>query len=514
MTLKKVFVFLIFLVFLYPLRAQTKPSLPSLQMLTRSEKMADSNTAKTDSTQKITADSAKIINPPIRSIISVDTIPIEIVPLCPVDSITILVRYSGKKTDTLGTFSHPPYRATWNCQNIPDQDQMNLQPGYILFHKSGLKIISPPLAHRWVLDRRVGISKKKYRSYQKDAPDTSSIDGDIEEWKNIGAAKIGDIGYYKVFWCGKNIFLAARIFDSSVTYKDFIELHFDLYNNKNSFAGINHRSIRFGPKLRSNCFTVNLTDSGFVLADSVNVLISREMRWARKIYPDGYSIEVSLPIFVLSDLQYPPKMIGFDISVIDVDEHNNEESYVSWSGSEITNRYNPSQWGNLVLEQAMFPLRMAVVSGLALFFILLSILIGFQLVQYYKNRKIEQSSQKEYSGFMNSVLECLQNSLSDPQLSPSTIASSLSCTTEEIIGSIQKEAECTFEQFVCFHKIKLARALLRETDHSLEKIAEMAGFRNVEDFSRFFTEATKSTPEKYRQVKREESELESEEDES
>ena len=42
----------------------------------------------------------------------------------------------------------------------------------------------------------------------------------------------------------------------------------------------------------------------------------------------------------------------------------------------------------------------------------------------------------------------------------------------------------------------------------------MAGFRNVEDFSRFFTEATKSTPEKYRQVKREESELESEEDES
>ena len=101
-----------------------------------------------------------------------------------------------------------------------------------------------------------------------------------------------------------------------------------------------------------------------------------------------------------------------------------------------------------------------------------------------------------------------------PAAFPSTIASSLSCTTEEIIGSIQKGAECTFEQFVCFHKIKLARALLRETDHSLEKIAEMAGFRNVEDFSRFFTEATKSTPEKYRQVKREESELESEEDES
>ncbi len=511
MTLKKAFTLFIFLVFPYYLHSQTKPSLPPLQFLTRNEK-TDSSTAKADSITKISADSAKIISPAVRSVVSVDSMPIEIVPRCPVDSITVLVRYSGKKTDTLGTFSHPPYKAIWNCKDIPDQDQMHLQPGYVLFHKSGLKIISPPLAHRWVLDRKMEISKKKYHGYQKDAPDTSSIDGNIQDWKTISAAKIGNIGYYKVFWCGKNIFLAARIFDSSVTYNDFVELHFDLYNNKNSFAGINHRSIRFGPKLRSNCFTVNLTDSGFVLADSVNVLISREMRWAKKIYSDGYSIEVSVPIFVLSDLQYPPKTIGFDVSVIDVDEHSNEEFFVSWSGSEITNRYNPSQWGNLVLEQAMYPLRMVVVSGFILFLIIISIIIGFQLIQYQKNRKIEQTYQKEYSEFMNSILECIQKSLYDPQLSPSTIANSLSCTTEEIISRIQNEAECTFEQFVCFHKIKLARALLRETDQSLEKIAEMTGFRNVEDFNRFFSEATRSTPQKYRQIKREESE--SEEDES
>jgi AraC-like DNA-binding protein len=510
---KKIIIYLTFLVFPFSLYTQPKSSLPPLQLLTRSEK-TDSNTTKIDSTQKITADSAKIISPEIRSIVSVDTMPIEVVPRCPVDSITVLIRYSGKKIDTLGTFSHPPYRAIWNCKNIPDQDQMNLQPGYILFHKSGLKIISPPLAHRWVLDRKMEISKKKYRAFQKDAPDTSSIDGDIEDWKNVQASKIGDKGYFKVFWSGKNIFLAAWIFDNSVTYRDFVEFHFDIYNNKNEFAGINHRSISFGPRLRSNCFTVNLTDSGFILADSVNVLISREMRWAKRIYPDGYSIEVSVPVFVLSDLQYPPKSIGFDISVIDVDEHSNEEFFASWSGSEISNRYNPSQWGNLVLEQAMYPLRMAVISGITLFLIVISILIGIQLIQYYKNRNTEQTCQKEYSEFMNSILECIQKSLYDPQLSPSTIANSLSCTTEEITNSIHNEAECTFEQFVCFQKIKLARALLRETDHSLEKISEMTGFKNVKDFNRFFTETTRSTPEKYRQIKRDESDSESEENES
>ncbi len=511
MTLKKVLMLLIFLGSPYFLYAQTIPSLPPLQLLTRSEK-ADSNYLKTDSTQKTTADSAMIISPPIRSIISADSIPVEIVPRCPVDSITLMVRYSGKKIDTLGTFTGPPYRAVWNCENIPDQDQINLQPGYVLFHKSGLKIISPPLAHRWVLDRKMEISKKKYRSFQKDAPDTSSIDGCIEEWENIRTTKIGDTGHFKVFWSGKNIFLAARIYDSSVTYRDFVEFHFDLYNNKKSFAGINHRSIRFGPKLRSNCFTVNLTDSGFILADSVNVLISQEIRWAKKIYSDGYTIEVSLPVFVLSDLQYPPKTIGFDISVINVDEHSNEEFFTSWAGSEITNRYNPSQWGNLVLEQAMYPLRIAILSGLFLFSIIIFILTGIQLVQYHRNRKIERTHQKEYSEFMNSLVESLQMSLSDPQLSPSTIASSLSCPTEEIITCIQKEAECTFEQFVSFHKIKLARALLRDTNENMEEIANRTGFRNLEDFNRFFIEETRSTPKKYRQMKREESDLESEDE--
>lgn len=500
------FVFLFSMDSVYSLEAQPKQSLPPLQMLTRSDK--DSTATKADSRVKTTTDSAKIISPVIRSIISADSLPVEILPLCPVDSISVLVRYSGNKTDTLGTFSKPPYRAVWNCKEIPDQDQIHLQPGYVLFHKSGLKIISPPLAHRWILDREKKVSRKKYHSYQKNAPDTSSIDGVIDEWKTIRAAKVGNTGTFKAFWSGKNIFLAARIFDSSVTFKDYVEFHFDLYNDKTGFAGINHRSIRFGPKLRSNCFTVNLTDSGFTLADSVNVLISREMRWAKKIYPDGYSLEVSLPIFVLSDLQYPPKAIGFDVSVIDVDDHSNIESFTSWSGTEASNRYNPSQWGNMVLEQALYPLRMALILGLVIFSILIFILIGIQLLQFHKNRKIEHLSQQGYSESMNTIIEFLKNSLSDPQLSPSTVAGALSCTPEEIIIRIQREADCTFDQFLSFQKIKLARTLLRETDHSLEKIAEMTGFKGPDDFNRFFTETTRVKPEKYRQRKREEMESE------
>ncbi len=508
MPLRLLFIFSVFLGSLYSLQAQPKQSLPTLQMLTRSDKV-DSNASKADSSVKTTADSAKIISPVIRSIISTDSLPVEILPLCPVDSISVLVRYSGKKTDTLGTFSKPPYRAVWNCKEIPDQDQIHLQPGYVLFHESGLKIISPPLAHRWVLDREKRVSRKKYHSYQKNAPDTSSIDGVIDEWKAIRAVKVGNTGTFKAFWSGKNIFLAARIYDSSVTFKDYVEFHFDVYNNKNAFAGINHRSIRFGPKLRSNCFTVNLTDSGFTLADSVNVLISREMRWAKKIYPDGYSIEVSLPIFLLSDLQYPPKIIGFDISVINVDDNSNIESFTSWSGTEASNRYNPSQWGNMVLEQAMYPLRIALLLGVVIFSILLFTLIGIQLIQFQKTRNIEQMDQRGYSESMNNILEFLKNSLSDPHLSPLTVARALSCTSEEIINRIQTEADCTFEQFVNFHKIKLARNLLRETDYSLDKIAELTGFKGPDDFNRFFTEATKVAPEKYRQRKREE--LESEE---
>ncbi|HEX3018692.1 MAG TPA: helix-turn-helix domain-containing protein [Chitinispirillaceae bacterium] len=369
-----------------------------------------------------------------------------------------------------------------------------------------LKSSPPPLAHRWVLDRNKKISKKKYHSYQKDAPDSASIDGLIDDWRTTHATKIGNIGFFKIFWSGSHIFLAARIFDSSITYKDFVEIHFDLYNNKNEFAGINHRSISFGPKLRSNCFTVNLTDSGFTLVDSINVLISREMRWSKKTYPDGYSIEVSLPIFVLSDLQYPQKMIGFDISVIDVDDNSDKETFTSWSGTEITNRYNPSQWGNLILEQAMYPLRLMVLIGLTLFSILIAAVIVIQLVQYYKNRKIDLKDQQGYSESMNNILQHIQQSMSDPELSAATVASELCSTPEEINSIIQKETDCTFEQFVNYHKIKTARMLLRETEYTLERIAEITGLRSLDKFNKFFTESTRVTPEKYRQRKLEESE--------
>lgn len=509
MLVKTAHIFLFLLIFSHYIPAKDSiVTQPKLQMLTRSQ-VSDS-TVKSDDKLKITSDSAKIITPQIRSVISENFVPIEILPRCAVDSVTILVRYSGKKIDTLSTYSCPPYKAVWSCEKVPDQDQIHLQVGYILFLKSGLKIISPPLAHRWVLDRKKEISRKKYHSYQNDAPDTSSIDGVIDNWKGARTSKIGNTGNFKVLWTGSHIFLAARIFDSSVTYKDFVEFHFDLHNNKSEFAGINHRSIRFGPKLRSNCFTAELTDSGFILADSVNVLLSREMRWAKKIYSDGYSIEVSLPIFVLSDLQYPGKIIGFDVSVIDVDEGSENEAFTSWAGTEQTNRYNPSQWGNLVLVQAMYPIRLAFIIGAILFSITIVTIITTQIFQYYKSRKFEQAEQTEYSDIMEQIIFCTKQKIADPKLSSSEVAIAISSTTDEVNDRIIKEAGCTFEQFVNIQKVKLSRALLRETDYTLDKIAEMTGFKSAAEFNSFFTDATHSDPQKYRERKKQEAELEKE----
>lgn len=478
-------------------------SLPKLQMLTKMDKK---DSTLIDSSRKITADSAKIMLPSVRTVIITDSIPIEIVPVCAADSITIFVRHSSKQVDTLGTILKPPYRAVWNCKSIPDQDQIHLQIGYILFHKSGIKIVSPPLAHRWVLDRNKTISKKRYHSHQKDAPDTSSIDGLIDDWRGVKTAKLGDIGTFKVLWSGTHIFFAAEIIDSSVTYNDLVELHFDLHNDKAEFAGINHRSIRFGPKSRSNCFTVNLTDSGFILADSVNVLLSREMRWGRKILPNGYSIEVSLPISVLSDLQYPGKVIGFDVSVINVDENGKEEKFTSWSGSEISTRYNPSQWGNLVLIQAMYPLRAVVIIGIILFIVIILGIIGFQFYLDRKNNAIAKKELDGYSEFMESIDDTIRNSLSDINLSAATVSYLLSRSREEIEDTIEKEAECSFDQLVNFHKVKVSRKLLRDTNLSLEEIAKKTGFTSEAAFKEFYINSTSSQPEEYRQRKYQEAE--------
>ncbi|NLW33287.1 MAG: helix-turn-helix domain-containing protein [Fibrobacter sp.] len=473
---------------------QSEQKVPVLQKLNLTSKKTE------DSTILITSDSAVFLSPPFKKVFSGRDLKVEIEPQCKVDSLKLTVLYSGKITDTLGTFHAPPYCATWRYDTIPDQDQLHLQFGYVIFHPSGKKIICPPMPNRWVIDRDKRNSRKKYQIKQILNPGKIEIDGQLNEWENVSTIYIGSKGMLKMQWTNYHFFVGAHVFDTTISYADFLELHFDLDRERKSFSDINQRSIRFGPQTRSTTFAMDLSDSSFMPDDSINVLLNNEMKWRRNIVKDGYIIEASIPVTLLSEMGYLNPNFGFDVSIMDSDEKNGSKHYVSWSGSAIeSNRYNPSQWGTAVLKQTMFPLKLILtISGMIILItgLILTIIISKHNLQA---KKRESAQKKEYSELFKTILDAVQKRITDPSLSPQKIASILNIKPDTITDTFLKEMDCRFEHYIKFQKIQKAKEMLRSTEMSFEEIAEKAGFQSVKILNESFESITHTTPELFRE---------------
>jgi AraC-like DNA-binding protein len=453
---------------------------------------------------EIIADSAGFIQPPMYTVLGGLSCDIELKPEIRVDSAAIFVRHSNT-IDTLGILTAPPYTLTWNYSEIPDNDQIHLQPGYILYLPSGLKIISPPHPHFWIINRKGTLSNRKFHSHQTTAPEEFEIDGDSREWKKIKKVSLGKNGFAKIVWTIGKLYFVAQIEDRSITVGDYLELHFDMYNDKSEFAGINHRSIRFNPRSSVRYLTYDLTGSGFIPADSVVMLQKEFVEWRTRLHDSMYTIEAAIPFFCLSDLTYPSIKSGFDITIVDVDVKSDgvtDTAFYSWaSKSTLFSRYSPSRWGTLILHQAMFPLSVVMlISGL--FFSVIIITLAILLIsRYVKEQKIKAREERGFSDTMNRIALCIYGLIDTVDLTLPMVANQTKITEESIVNHIQSEAHCTFDYFVVTERVRRAKKLLSGKLYNITQVVTDTGFKNAGDFESAFKSITGTTPEQFHKRK-------------
>jgi AraC-like DNA-binding protein len=471
----------------------------SLKMLEIAEKKVDSIVPDL---KVIIADSAKFLKPSIHAVLSVDPVLIEIKPEMQVDSVLMIVRYGSRTVDTIGTVSKSPYEFKWDCSGIPDQDQIHLQFGYTLFVDSLVSIVSPPLPHRWMLKQDTWRSRRVFHAHQTIRPDVFSIDGNLDDWNGVRKIKTGNAGYARMCWTIGKLYFAAFVKDNSVCPGDYLELHFDMYNDKSDFAGKNHRSIRFSPRGRTLCFTVDLNDSGFTPADSVAMLIQEHMEWRTVVKEDGYVVEAAIPFFCLSDLMYPSMKSGFDLTVVDVNEHS-DTIFHSWAGNkDLFCRYSPSRWGTLKLHQAMISLHFFMLAGGIFFAIIIFAIIGWLLKRHYTDSKIDEVEEMGYSETMDRIITSIKKNLSSPDLSLSIIAEKTSLEPELIKHTVEQEAACSVDYLVLKERINCSKRLLSSEAYAIEEIIKTAGFKDKEIFEKVFKEMTRTTPKNFFERKR------------
>lgn len=452
----------------------------------------------------ITADSAKIISPALRTVITDCPAVYEIEPMLPVDSALLYVYHSRGQIDTLAVVSSPPYKAMWNCADIPDLDQTHLQFGYVLYRGDSATIVSPPTPHRWALSRDGGADKKgkrgeqpSYRVKPLTATNGFEVDCDTLKWAKVEGAAIaganGGIATFKMLRTGAKLYFIARVRDSSVNNGDFVELHIDIYRDRAVFPGINHRSLRFAPRGRCIFFVGDYADGKYAPSDSAVQLLTDEAEWKTSVTSDGYVVEAAIPFSLLSNLDSPPTKIGLDVSVMDAGRQG--ESFYSWAGVTQFTRYSPSRWGTARIDQASPALRYVLLFAL---FISAFGVLGFVAYLYLSHRQESKEIKAETRGaspLTETVIEQIEKQLSNANLGINDIAKSINTPPERITSALMSDLECTFEQQLTYKRIKHSQKLMRNPELTMEAIAERCGFANVDAYRKSYSAQMKVDPE-------------------
>ncbi|MBD3392720.1 MAG: helix-turn-helix domain-containing protein [Chitinivibrionales bacterium] len=460
----------------------------------------------TDSTiTKITtADSAVITSPGYRAVLTGSMVKLTVEPKCPVAGGFLFATRYPDVTDTLTRISSPPFSAIWDVSAIPDQDQFSLRFGYALFHENGDTIVAPRLNHRWVLDRNDRISAKRLTCRQLHPKREITVDGDDSDWHGIRRAGVSGRAAFACTWTPVAFYVFVNVYDIETTAWDRVELHFDLYNDKASLAGAQHRLISIGPKSRSFSAAVALADSGPSRMDSIAARIADEMEYRPSARRGGYALEVRVPFIVLADLDFPPPRMGFDLAVLDrASGAASPLEVVTWSGAPASARHNPSEWGTVILRQALLPLKAAL---LVLFGVLVlvigAILFGIAR-QKNRERYYRLLDERPVSPRVRRVLDCITTHCHTPGFSLERAAGMLDMPAPDLAAALKTDLAASFGNLLSMARTRRAKDLLRSTDEPVESIARKCGFERADSFVAMFKRVAGTAPDRYRTQQRE-----------
>lgn len=455
-----------------------------------------------DTINQYTLDSAEIVIPKNRTVLFNSPCTVEVVPRCCVDSILILVRHSEDSVDTIFKNSTPPFRAVWNFATLPEQDQIHLQIGYVLYHCTGKVIISSPTPHHWTIDRSVKKRLPKYKASKIRSPDTVIVDGQLDEWKSARFDSFGHSATFASRWSRDHLYFAVDIRSKAICPDEFVELHLDPLFTKTSFSDECHRNIRFAPP--GICTVIIPHDNkpaSSMTADSIAALLTEDMVWRFLTDSSGYTIEISIPHYALSTLAFPRLRTGFDISLC----KKTDGIYVceTWADCTTFNRYNPSEWGILDLHQSMIILKIALFLGISLFVFMFVYLLFKRFSP--RSRKAHRSAEDEAlldNQFLQ-IEKSLEPIISDQKLTLSSFAEKCGMESKVLSGIITDRFSGGFDSFLLYHRLTNVKKLLKEHEMPIEEIAPASGFHSLEALTIAFVNHFKRSPEEYRTMTRE-----------
>ncbi|MCR4655613.1 MAG: response regulator [Lachnospiraceae bacterium] len=101
------------------------------------------------------------------------------------------------------------------------------------------------------------------------------------------------------------------------------------------------------------------------------------------------------------------------------------------------------------------------------------------------------------SKYVAAALDYISGHFSDPDINIKEIAEAVDLSESHLSHIFKKETEYTVNAYITRYRVRTAMKLLRDKNHKVYEVAEMAGYRDIAYFSTIFKKVTGVNPSEY-----------------
>lgn len=422
----------------------------------------------------------------------------------------------------IGEVSAKPYEILWDCSSISDQHFQNLILSCMVIDRAGntreSDINGNLFYNCFTLDRN-----KKFNPTRFICRHTSKkiiLDGRLSEWASADSVTFTNndntICVYSM-WDGKYLYFASRVKDRSVISVhtplnadvsdlwayDSVEFYLDTDHNRSEIFESPDCQILCSPAgkiIESQAYrdpvykTRTIAFPKMQLATTIDGTLNKDTDNDR-----GYIIEAAIPWKELNVKPGNGEEIGLELWNSDRDFIYGQNSVSGWT-TNVTNIYNPSEWGSLALEGE----RSALYSAVILFFML--VLPGALYIFIFRRKKtaqtviapIQSDTAPIESEYIRKAREYTAQLFSDETLDRGRVAAVIGLNPTYFGQLFKNETGVHFSEYLTALRIEKAKTLLRDNQKNVAEIAFEVGFSSQSYFGFIFKKATGLSPKQYR----------------
>lgn len=447
----------------------------------------------------------KFMSPVAGDIITAQSCTVSVAACPVVRAITFKASYllgdgQARETISLGRLTRPPFKIVWDLRKVPNQlttgASVIADAEYIGGKQTSHELEGVFLGHIPVTRGRAKVSKlgRLGREESRDGVNLTGPDTSV-------SARM------RVYWDRQNL-----VFSIIVKDKRFGAAVSEPVQRNSGCEILLDGARRLHPYPTDSVVALRIPLLGEVLRRRYDPVFTAEGGYSLGVrgeaYPHHYSVSTAEGKGWRVVCTVPPDLLGPRLprsvrcnAIARVAHEDGQVSVLTWQGDTRQGIYSPYTWGTLILRDKPLVQKPGVLFVIGFMFGLLCVLAAFPIVgrmNKVSGMVLAFESPEGEKKIADMLRAFIDSRVPDKAASLEDVANEFSLEPRHVDRLLRKYTERAFHPYLAGLRIEVAKERLRSSNASESTVAELCGFRNVEEMERMFLKYSKMTPYKFR----------------